>query len=495
MFIFLAQNKTAYDRVFKKAQLAPLFIALISIIIIAVMVTVNLGKISLTKTHTANASDAGTLAAASQMAFAFNLLATQAAGMYATYLASFTAADYLLQYAQEDLEIAAALSLSAEALGLTGAALACVPYSGKYLWMAMVNAAIAMFIVSEYYFALLGADMTAAESTINDIYEAQLKTYLGDNMTYSVEDEDENIGMRESVTHNVESARELAYDYTFLNSGISEKLNPDLDIDGQPAEDESGEKINPTQGTEFSYHISDKETPQEFRWRDGQAREHLVNVDVELADVTRYQFIKTNRTKEDIEGDFATFWIVYTMITLAIMVANANLTGQIGASAAVPDCGAWHIPVPWGGCIIPATCAAYSVYTIAIIAAFVATLMEYVILGPLIDDIREGIAEDGLFWDDDGNVEHNILVTLFDVDHPRRIEITTFQEHGAQDMGLWEAKYPKVKSQSQGSFACNPDDPDCGGVGGSCDSHGCSCLNGKDPCATHEPVIVEVDEF
>lgn len=55
-------------------QIAPFLIAVIVILITAIMVAVNLGKIALNKTTTANAADAGALAGASTMANALNSL-------------------------------------------------------------------------------------------------------------------------------------------------------------------------------------------------------------------------------------------------------------------------------------------------------------------------------------------------------------------------------------------------------------------------------------
>ena len=59
----------------RKGQLGLFFIAVILIIIIATLITVNIGKIARTKTYTGNSTDAGALAAASTLAYAFNYVA------------------------------------------------------------------------------------------------------------------------------------------------------------------------------------------------------------------------------------------------------------------------------------------------------------------------------------------------------------------------------------------------------------------------------------
>jgi len=81
MFIYFNENKLAYH----KGQLAPFFIAFIIIIIIAALVTINIGKVAKTKTYSANAADAGVLAAASTMASAFNYIAVANSNMMVNY--------------------------------------------------------------------------------------------------------------------------------------------------------------------------------------------------------------------------------------------------------------------------------------------------------------------------------------------------------------------------------------------------------------------------
>lgn len=58
----------------KKGQIAPFLIAVIVILLIAIMVTVNLGKIGMSKTNTSNAADAGALAGASTIANGLNAI-------------------------------------------------------------------------------------------------------------------------------------------------------------------------------------------------------------------------------------------------------------------------------------------------------------------------------------------------------------------------------------------------------------------------------------
>ena len=72
----------------REGQIAPFMIAIIVVLIMALMVTANIGKIALTKTHTANAADAGTLAGSTTHANTLNNLADTNTAMIAEYLST-----------------------------------------------------------------------------------------------------------------------------------------------------------------------------------------------------------------------------------------------------------------------------------------------------------------------------------------------------------------------------------------------------------------------
>lgn len=71
----------------REGQIAPFMIAIIVVLIMALMVTVNIGKVGITKTNTANASDAGALAGSTTHANTLNALADTNTAMIAEYLA------------------------------------------------------------------------------------------------------------------------------------------------------------------------------------------------------------------------------------------------------------------------------------------------------------------------------------------------------------------------------------------------------------------------
>lgn len=69
----------------KKAQLTPIYLVILVILVIVFFAIINVGKVSLIKTHSANSADAGALAAASVMANALNSTAVANNDLYHRY--------------------------------------------------------------------------------------------------------------------------------------------------------------------------------------------------------------------------------------------------------------------------------------------------------------------------------------------------------------------------------------------------------------------------
>lgn len=75
-----------FRRGIKKGQITPFLIAVIVILLSAIMIAVNVGKVSMTKTNTANAADAGALAGGTHHTNTLNTLADTNTAMIAEYL-------------------------------------------------------------------------------------------------------------------------------------------------------------------------------------------------------------------------------------------------------------------------------------------------------------------------------------------------------------------------------------------------------------------------
>ena len=74
-FSWYLENRHFKKGVNLKGQVTPLLLVVLAILLIAAVATVNIGRVSLDKTCSANGADAGSLAAASAWSGAFNSLA------------------------------------------------------------------------------------------------------------------------------------------------------------------------------------------------------------------------------------------------------------------------------------------------------------------------------------------------------------------------------------------------------------------------------------
>ena len=74
LFSWFIKNKQFSDKGGLAGQITPFLLVVLVILLIAAMATINIGRVSLDKTCSANGADAGSLAAASAWASAFNLL-------------------------------------------------------------------------------------------------------------------------------------------------------------------------------------------------------------------------------------------------------------------------------------------------------------------------------------------------------------------------------------------------------------------------------------
>ena len=440
--------------------MAPFFIALISIVIIVLLLSVNLSKVSFLKVRTDNATDAGALAGASQMAFAFNQLALQDMSMYFSYMSYYLAIQELNDKANEYLNNA--IEAYVAGLALIGIAIivACTPYVGKWLYMALLIVGEIMIAIALKYFNMYIAAMNEMKPIIKNMYTTQKKAYKG---------------IRTSMSENTASARDIAHDYAFLNSGISGKLNDKLDIEGNPVNAGAFSQVDA-----FSSFIQGKNTPDTFSWTDGSGRQHTVNVTVNKPTPTTYQLIDTNKDWGYINDKFDELFLKEAIISALIIAVTAAVLYGIHVVRASSACEGWVITIPYGGCVVPGECFAGIVLAEGMITLAIGGSIFY-IFHTLTNGIWDAVQEDGTFYNSDGDIGKKILVTVADITDSRRIGVNTNQEHEGKDLGLWQARYPEIKSDSTAAYNCDKS---------LCEVHSGSCVNGEVGCLGHQPQLI-----
>ena len=139
-----------------KGQITPLLIIVMVVLLVAALVSINIGRIALDKTYSSNASDAGALAAASIYDAAFNELArswtspTDDASspgglnykMFMNYLSSYSAYYVLYEGASNNIETAIIEALAGQALAIAAYVQAAIFPPIDTVWVLALTGAI-----------------------------------------------------------------------------------------------------------------------------------------------------------------------------------------------------------------------------------------------------------------------------------------------------------------------------------------------------------------
>jgi hypothetical protein len=449
MYVYLEENKNAYH----KGQLTPFFIAILTILIIGIMVTVNIGKVAKIKTHTSNSADAGALAAASAMASTFNALGAYASYMYILYLDLKDIIERLLDEARDATTRMIAWLAAAAAIASLGASLACpLLAAGKGVYMASMATGIAFLLMAEYELTVQFGIMENVKGYIEALHEQQQMLYYND-------DEESN-SIREMVDDGVESARESALALGFANSGVSAMLT-------ESQQDGYQSFIEGLSGSSATY-----------SWKDGQDRQHDVTMSISLDDVVNYQLYKT---KKDLDTIIDDYFLIYYVLYGAAAVAIANLIKQYKTlrsdASPIAACGVWVVGISHVcSCCVPAgACTGFASATGPVVDYTLVTAAAAAAFFPVFDKIENGIQENGTFWNSSGDVGDKIITTIADVEHSRELSVSSQQWHEGADLTLWETSYDVSPSGASASFS-----------GGALDGHGITGVG-------HVPRLIEAN--
>ncbi len=454
MFIYFNQNKLAYH----KGQLAPFFIVFIILVIIAALVTVNIGKVAKTKIYSGNAADAGVLAAASTMASAFNYIAVANSQMKVNYQYFFGLASISFGIGY----VKAATAMASTNTGVTAAGTACgctvccpQPCGWVSTCPCFATACAAAVTALEAAAAALGTFVTTMESLIVQVtsfYWLQFEFYKM---------------IRENIDDYYQSALESGYSFAFSNSGISSKLQDcgledsslcdtceadcqvdcddrcgdrdDYLIDEKHLYDEcmdtcSREELNclinncQSHRGEYSLWLKDEidgVSNQEiinYEWLDGQERSHDVSTQVVIDPVDDYVLKHT----------VLPFIGVIALLTTARFTAASAAT-TLAAAAGVACAHA-------SACEVAGAATGTNSLQIGALSASVAA--------------HAGLAVNGTFTSSsDSDAWPYIIYRIDDVPHNKLVDVYQTQRHQGADLGAWSTEYPLTTSSSRASFA------------------------------------------
>jgi len=288
MLIYLSINKTNY----RSGQMAPFFIAILAILIIATLITVNVGKIALIRTHTTNGSDAGGLALGSVMATVFDSIAAASESMdiiretYHAYLDGYydVAYDYYMT--------ALVLAISAEVLAAVTLG---VVYASACATLAMIIIATISLTLACNYMSRFNATISVIADTVQSFYETQRDYYQS---------------LRDSIDEAVDSAIQTAHKFVFYNSAIS---LPDYNKEGWSHSSDDYDDFLESIGSGGSY---------TFSWTDGHSRNHSVTSRVNVAKVVTYTLQHTKWDNDKLQDEYEEIQdlVDYTNILWALAI-------------------------------------------------------------------------------------------------------------------------------------------------------------------------------
>lgn len=456
-----------------KAQVVPLLMVVMVVLLIAALATINIGRVALDKTYSANSADAGALASATSYASGFNGLSTSNAKLWKLYQKSRVAIYQTKEEADNIIDIAIAYAVTGLALGTTGYYLIqynvqICPFPYTLVWQYAVAAAL---------FALAGAAFTLSQEKVGEFITVC-------NYLRGLVDAHHKYGnaLYKIICGAMETAQSASAtagkSYGFSNSGISSKLSV--------AQSDAFTNWMDSGGSSSGvYSWNDKSTTLRT------SMTHKVTVSVDVPVINSYDIKKTNYTysKEcDIIDDMiSTANIISTILgaeALASGLASAAITYYLAGpsisgylafltytacnaacagpqvAACLAACFAAYAAVAFPLCAKEQAAWPWAVgYTFSIITTLAGLLVvggaiTFYFLKDNIEDAYYGFMMDGTYSSSGCSDTDDILIVKITAVYPAgwETQCCSQQDHPATSQGLIPTKYQPVNSCARATF-------------------------------------------
>lgn len=450
LFSWFKNNKTFKRGRGIKGQIAPFLIVILAILLIAAIATINIGRIGLDKTYSANAADSGALAGASGMAGVMNYLATNNLEYLKNEFDKFFWGQYRPVYNLTEDEVEQALiAINVASVMLVMIARSFEQAMSDYIcsaWyylpdfiLAIVLSALATGLIYDAYkhVTLLITELSYELSYLDSFHEAQWNRYCS---------------LREAADEGRDSAEESAYYLAYSNSGIPNKLSTQ-------------------QADAFSYWLGAKDfSSGSYSWQDKLGQAHSVSVNATVPAIGDY---KVQHTKEGhrwirnkLEECISTSQIIAqilntvgTIIGSALVLLIADMVVYIIYSICA-NCSAWWCEIcEWVCCIglnilTPIFCAMYiSAFLYIEAILFAGGAISLYLVQEKNDEAFKGLRVNGSVTSKGcRDVWDLIIVKISSVPYPGDVLVTSTQTHPGQDLGLFPTRYPRVTSSASADY-------------------------------------------
>lgn len=452
MFIYYQKNRLINNN---KGQLFPLFIVILAVILTMAMVTLNLSKVALIKTESANAVDAAAIAAGSTMANVFNSVATTNASMIKEYEAFMVGYGIMLIEANVLLGLALKNTLAAAGGVDWAIGTACPLPEQAFLWLDEV---VFPSVIIAKKWLLLG------KLTFIGTIKAMI-LYVG---AFTFAEWQWYRIVRKSANHGRKYARQGGYSLAFNNSGIGSRLKR-----GIPPAELAGEEDRNNYSSRYSKFLDDEisggedrdednpiDPPQTltYAWRDGQGRAHSVEVEVDTQKVDDFELIVTYApwpVEEALLGSILAMAFIAEGDLDATIAPLWEATFALDAAIGCEHC----CGEPTSSCCDcwAASCAAAEV-ALGVVEAELASAsaLETGLFAPLELSLANLLPNRQMPILDTGDSDKYLFILCWIKDivhHDRKVRVQTTQTHEGGDLVFWKSKYPTTYSYSIDSFA------------------------------------------
>lgn len=456
MYVYLEENRNAYH----KGQLTPFFIAILTILIIASFVIINIGKVGIDRTYVSNTVDSGALAGASVMAGLYSSLAEMKEKMkeswnsflasYLLFMAIFWATMLSIQAAIEEAQQQGEYAVLFMVLALAAAALCTALSCGDCPDELMIIFGLGM--VGAVTFLSWGiTNLRTARQTARGI-PGMIDSLKKSLASWHGAMHEAYASLKESVKEAWQAALDTALKVAWGNTGATTKMTEE-------------------QQEEFSDWMDDG-AGNEYSWDDPSGRNHKITVNVTIAGMTEFVWQVTNLTKPEIDNLWehsraeildlihntgeAKKGYYYAILALVISMIGGIL-GNIFCEPC-KNCKSYDCAV-----FCPLFIAGQIMFIGGVIAAMVLTLEELNTHIPYalenieeikddLDEIAEGMLP-GRRVTNPAVGGPEILCWLDAMPHSHTVSpVTSTQLHEGKDYTIWNTEYPKISGSASASF-------------------------------------------
>ncbi len=449
-FFWFAKNKQFNQENNLSGQIFPFLLVVLVILLVAAVATINIGRVSLDKTCSANAADAGALAAASAWASAFNVLTEinrdqlefEFDQNYYTYGQLYLAADKYLDEAITDAAAASAAAIAA-------AVFASDPPKCVIFWWNGVAASV--FDATASWMAFEASTSTQAfsiaaqfmQSLTDSFHEQQWSNYCS---------------ARDFMDSSYINARKTGLSYAFSNGCISSKLS-----------DSQNDAFSAWMSAEGPYNDGT------YTWQDKIPQPHTVKATLDLPKISSYTLQHTQSNYSQISS-LLDGLISRSQIISGVLNSTAVVLGATAVEfmiAVIVSITAFTVYVTCCNVPYPYCCPAWAAICLSLQKAYTALQMQQTWLIASLAAIVGAAAAVSLYllksnndqafdnWAPDGmqtstscaDAGDLMIVKINQVTIPSWITTCqNTQQHPGTSSGILATVYPTVTSTSRARF-------------------------------------------